>query len=220
MARIVKTSVCIVGSGPSGLLLSQLLGNEGIETVILDRQNRQYIESRIRAGVLEQGTVDALEEAGLADRLHQEGLIHEGFELAFDGDRHRIDLKGLTGKTVTVYGQTEVTKDLFNRREIAGQRFFFDVANVTFEDIKSAKPRVNFEQNGEAITIDCDYVAGCDGFRGVSRHAIPSNVLKTFERVYPFGWLGILTERPPVNHELIYANHEHGFALASRDNGC
>jgi p-hydroxybenzoate 3-monooxygenase len=213
--KTLKTQVCIIGSGPSGLLLSQLLANAGIDTVVLDRKDRAYIEGRIRAGVLEQGTVKALEEAGVAERLHREGLAHDGFELAFDGDRHRIDIKALTGKTVTVYGQTEVTKDLFEKRIAEAQRFFFNVFEVAPYDLKSDQPCVRFRHENEDWTISCDYIAGCDGFHGVSRNAIPSEVLRTFERVYPFGWLGILVDKPPVSPELIYANHERGFALAS-----
>lgn len=210
-----KTQVCIIGSGPSGLLLAQLLARAGIDTIVLDRQDRAHIESRVRAGVLERGTVLALEEAGVADRLHAEGLPHDGFDLAFDGTRHRIDLKGLTDTSVVVYGQTEVTKDLFNARAADGQRFFFNIEDVVPGDLKYGAPKVTFRQNGETHTITCDYIAGCDGFRGVSRAAIPCDVLKTFERVYPFGWLGILVDKPPVSHELIYANHDQGFALAS-----
>ena len=215
MAKITKTQVCIIGSGPSGLLLSQILANAGIDTVLLDRKDRTYIEGRIRAGVLEQGTVVALEEAGAAERLHREGLPHDGFELAFDGDRHRIDLMALTGKSVMVYGQTEVTKDLFDIRHAAGQQFFFNVDDVTPTYLKSDAPRVQFTHEGETHVIECDYVAGCDGFHGASRKAIPDDVLQTFERVYPFGWLGIMVDKPPVSHELIYANHARGFALAS-----
>ena len=215
MAKITKTQVCIIGSGPSGLLLSQILANAGIDTVLLDRKDRTYIEGRIRAGVLEQGTVAALEEAGAAERLHREGLPHDGFELAFDGDRHRIDLMALTGKSVMVYGQTEVTKDLFDIRHAAGQQFFFNVDDVTPTYLKSDAPRVQFTHEGETHVIECDYVAGCDGFHGASRKAIPDDVLQTFERVYPFGWLGIMVDKPPVSHELIYANHARGFALAS-----
>ena len=215
MAITVKTQVCIIGAGPSGLLLSQLLANAGIDTVVIDRKDRSYIEGRIRAGVLEQGTVEALEEAGVADRLHREGLPHEGFDLAFDGDRHRIDLKALTGKTVTVYGQTEVTKDLFERRFTEGQQFYFDIKDATPYDLNTSAPKVGFSHGGEKIVVACDYVAGCDGFHGVSRQSVPRDVLKTFERVYPFGWLGIMVERPPVSHEIIYANHTRGFALAS-----
>lgn len=215
MMKTIKTQVCIVGSGPAGLLLSQLLANAGIDTVVLDRRDRAYIESRIRAGVLEQGTVTALEQAGAADRLHREGIPHDGFELAFDGQRHRIDLQGLVGKSVMVYGQTEVTKDLFNKRFEQGQQFLFDVDDVTLHDLKTDAPYVQCTHDGGQVTIQCDYIAGCDGFHGVSRRAIPTDVIKTFERVYPFGWLGIMVDKPPVNHELIYANHENGFALAS-----
>lgn len=215
MTHTHKTQVCIIGAGPSGLLLSQLLAKSGIDTIVLDRKDRAYIEGRVRAGVLEQGTVAALEEAGVADRLHAEGLPHGGFELAFDGVRHRIDLAGLTGNSVMVYGQTEVTKDLFEARHAEGQPFFFDVDNVVPKDLKSDTPSVHFQQDGEDHVITCDYIAGCDGFHGVSRQSIPAGVLKTFERVYPFGWLGILVDKPPVSHELIYANHDDGFALAS-----
>lgn len=213
--KTVKTQVCIIGSGPSGLLLSQLLANAGIDTVLIDRKDRAYIEGRIRAGVLEQGTVAALEEAGAADRLHREGLPHDGFELAFDGDRHRIDIKALTGKSVTVYGQTEVTKDLFDKRYGDGQVFFFNADQVRPQDLKSDAPSVRFVHDGAEVEVHCDYVAGCDGFHGVSRQSIPADVLQTFERVYPFGWLGVMVEKPPVSHELIYANHARGFALAS-----
>jgi len=215
VAHSHKTQVCIIGSGPSGLLLAQLLARAGIDTIVLDRKDRAYIEGRIRAGVLEQGSVEGLEDAGVADRLRAEGLRHDGFDLAFDGTRHRIDLRGLTGKSVMVYGQTEVTKDLFEARAKDGQLFFFDVQDVVLDDLTSAAPTVQFRQNGETHVIRCDYVAGCDGYHGVSRHAIPPDVLRTFERVYPFGWLGILVEKPPVSHELIYANHTRGFALAS-----
>lgn len=215
MNATIRTQVCIVGSGPSGLLLSQLLANAGVDTVVIDRRDRAYIEGRIRAGVLEQGTVDALEEAGVADRLHREGLPHAGFDLAFDGDRHRIDIKALTGKTVTVYGQTEVTKDLFDKRHAAGQVFYFNVDDVTLSDLETDAPGVAFLHDGAKCGIRCDYIAGCDGFHGVSRKSIPAKVLKTYERVYPFGWLGIMVDQPPVSHELIYANHARGFALAS-----
>lgn len=215
MPQTHKTQVCIIGSGPAGLLLSQLLAKAGIDTIVLDRKDRAYIESRIRAGVLEQGTVTALEEAGVADRLHAEGLPHDGFELAFDGVRHRIDLAALTDTSVMVYGQTEVTKDLFVARHAAGQAFFFNVDDVVPTDLKTDTPVVHFKKDGIDHVIRCEYIAGCDGFHGVSRQAIPADVLKTFERVYPFGWLGILVDKPPVSHELIYANHEEGFALAS-----
>lgn len=215
MSQHHRTQVCIIGSGPSGLLLAQLLAQAGIATILLDRKDRDHIESRVRAGVLERGTVAALEEAGVADRLHAEGLPHDGFDLAFDGARHRIDLKALTGHSVMVYGQTEVTKDLFAARHAGGQAFFFNVKDVGLHDLKSDMPKVSFQQDGQDHVISCDFVAGCDGFHGVSRAAIPADVLNTFERVYPFGWLGVLVDKPPVSHELIYANHAEGFALAS-----
>ena len=223
MTQTHKTQVCIIGSGPSGLLLAQLLAQAGVDSIVLDRKDQAYIEGRIRAGVLEQGSVEGLTEAGVADRLHREGLPHDGFDLAFDGTRHRIDLAGLTGQSVTVYGQTEVTKDLFAARRAAWQPFFFNVNDVQPLGLKSGlkpglnsgTPSVRFVQDGTQHEITCDYIAGCDGFHGVSRAAIPADVLKTFERVYPFGWLGILVDAPPVSHELIYANHTRGFALAS-----
>lgn len=215
MSETHRTSVCIIGAGPAGLLLSQLLANAGVDSIVIDRRDRAYIEGRIRAGVLEQGTVDALTEAGVGDRMQREGLVHTGFELAFDGNRHRIDIAAHTGASVLVYGQTEVTKDLFDKRMSEGATFFFNVEDVTPDGLKSDQPTVSFLHKGVPTTVVCDYVAGCDGFHGVSRKAIPARVLKTFERVYPFGWLGVLTERPPVSEELIYANHARGFALCS-----
>lgn len=211
----MKTSICIVGAGPSGLLLSQMLANAGIDSIVLDRKDQAYIEGRVRAGVLEEGTVTALKEAGVSDRLEQEGLLHSGFDIGFNGRRHRIDIEALTGKLVTVYGQTEVTKDLFKKRNEEGQIFHFNVENVQPINLKSGSPSVLFEKDGEKYEVSCDFVAGCDGSRSVCRSAIPQESLRTFERVYPFGWLGILVEKPPVSHELIYANHERGFALAS-----
>ncbi|MGC4025074.1 MAG: 4-hydroxybenzoate 3-monooxygenase [Mesorhizobium sp.] len=212
----MRTQVAIIGSGPSGLLLGQLLANEGIETVILDRVDKDYILGRIRAGVLEEGTVRLLEQAGAADRLHAEGLPHDGFSLAFDGRDHRIDLFGLTGgKRVTVYGQTEVTHDLMDCREASGALSIYDTKNVQPHDFDGEKPYVTYEKDGVTHRIDCDFIAGCDGFHGASRKAMPTGVLKEYERVYPFGWLGILAEVPPVSHELIYANHPRGFALCS-----
>lgn len=196
-------------------MLSQLLANEGIDSIVIDRQDRAHIESRVRAGVLEHGTVKALTEAGIGDRMQVEGIPHDGFDLAFDGDRHRIDIAGLTGKSVMVYGQTEITKDLFDARTAQGCRFYFNVQDTTLCDMKSDAPKVHFTHDGVPTTVTCDYIAGCDGFRGVARQSIPAASLKTFERVYPFGWLGVLTERPPVHHELIYANHDRGFALCS-----
>lgn len=212
----MKTQVAIIGSGPSGLLLGQLLHRAGIDNVIVERKNPDYILSRIRAGVLEQGMVDLLREAGVSARMDANGLVHDGFELAFDGRCERIDLKALTGgKTVMVYGQTEVTRDLMEARAAAGATTVYDADHVQPHDMKSDSPYVTFQRNGETVRLDCDYIAGCDGFHGVSRQAIPAEALSIFERVYPFGWLGILADTPPVNHELIYANHERGFALCS-----
>ncbi len=215
MTTAVSTSVCIVGSGPAGLLLSQLLDNAGIDAIVIDRQDRAHIEGRIRAGVLEQGTVDALTEAGVGDRLAREGLPHAGFELAFDGDRHRIDIEGLTGRRVTVYGQTEVTRDLFDRRMSRGAQFYFGVRDVAPDGLRTDRPTVCFSHNGARVEISCDYVAGCDGFHGACRRAIPPSDLRVYDRAYPFGWLGVLTERPPVAEELVYANGDRGFALCS-----
>ncbi len=209
------TQVCIIGAGPSGLLLSQLLHNEGITSIVLDRQSRQHIEGRIRAGVLEWGTVEALNEAGIGERMQREGLPHDGFFLAFDGDVHRIDINGLTGKQVMIHGQTAVTVDLIARRLEQGCEIIFQAEDAQPLDLNTGKPKVRYSLDGDAVEIECDYVAGCDGFHGVSRQTIPTDILKTYERVYPFGWLGILVEKPPVSEELIYANHERGFALCS-----
>lgn len=212
----MRTQVAIIGSGPAGLLLGQLLHLAGIDTVILERRSRDYVEGRIRAGVLEQGTVDLLVEAGVGGRLTAEGLVHTGFDICIDGERHRIDLEALTGgKTVTVYGQTEVTKDLIEARLASGAPLVFEAENVALHDIDSERPRVTYEKDGATHTIDCAVIAGCDGFHGVSRRSMPDSVLKTYERAYPFGWLGILADVPPVSHELIYATHPDGFALAS-----
>lgn len=212
----MNTQVAIIGSGPSGLLLGQLLHRAGIANVIVERKDPEYILSRIRAGVLEQGMVDLLREAGVSERMDAQGLVHDGIELAFDGRSERIDLKQLTGgRTVMVYGQTEVTRDLMQAREATGALTIYNAENVQPHDMKTDSPYLTFEQNGETVRLDCDYIAGCDGFHGVSRHAIPEKVLKVFERVYPFGWLGVLADTPPVSHELIYVNHERGFALCS-----
>ncbi|AYN95318.1 4-hydroxybenzoate 3-monooxygenase [Pseudomonas sp. LTJR-52] len=212
----MKTQVAIIGAGPSGLLLGQLLHNAGIDTVILERQSPDYVLGRIRAGVLEQGMVDLLREAGVSERMDREGLVHDGFELAFEGRQERIDLKTLSGgKTVMIYGQTEVTRDLMEARKASGALSVYEASNVQLHELKGEKPYVTFEKNGETVRLDCNHIAGCDGYHGISRQSIPADALKTFERVYPFGWLGVLADTPPVNEELIYANHERGFALCS-----
>ncbi|MCE8038864.1 4-hydroxybenzoate 3-monooxygenase [Halomonas sp. MCCC 1A11062] len=212
----MKTQVAIIGAGPSGLLLGQLLSRQGIDNVILERKSGEYVLSRIRAGVLEQGMVDLLREAGVDARMNAEGLPHDGVELAFDNRRVRIDLAGLTGgKTVMVYGQTEVTRDLMEAREADGGTTIYEADNVQPHDLESDAPYVTFDKNGETVRLDCDYVAGCDGFHGVSRQSIPKDRIKEFEKIYPFGWLGLLADTPPVSDELIYARHERGFALCS-----
>jgi p-hydroxybenzoate 3-monooxygenase len=212
----MKTQVGIIGAGPSGLLLSQLLHMSGIESVILERRSRDYVLSRIRAGVLEQGLTDMLREAGVGARMDREGEIHEGVEIAFSGKRHRLDLAGLTGgKTVMVYGQTEVTRDLFDARDSAGGTIIHEAEDVTPHDIETDHPWLTWTKDGDTQRLDCDFIAGCDGFHGVSRSCIPADVLRTFEKVYPFGWLGVLSRTPPVAHELVYVNHENGFALCS-----
>ena len=213
----MKTQVAIIGAGPSGLLLGQLLHNAGIDNVIIERQSGDYVLGRIRAGVLEQGMVDLLRQAGVSQRMDAEGLVHDGFELALDDRQVHIDLKGLTGgKTVMVYGQTEVTRDLMAAREQVGAQTLYSASNVQPHGLKTDAPYVTFDKDGESWRLDCDYIAGCDGFHGVARQSIPSDVLKVFERVYPFGWLGVLADTPPVNDELVYAKHDRGFALCSQ----
>jgi p-hydroxybenzoate 3-monooxygenase len=210
-----RTQVVIVGAGPSGLLLGALLSKHGIDTVLLEQRSADYVLGRIRAGVLEQVAVDLLDEAGVSQRLHAEGLPHEGFDLCFDGQRHRIDLHALTGKRVTVYGQTEVTRDLMHARAEAALPTVYEAEQVSIHDFDTDRPRVCFLHQGRQHEIECDFIAGCDGFHGVCRASVPTAAVKTFEKVYPFGWLGVLADVPPVSHELIYANHERGFALCS-----
>ncbi|WOH81267.1 4-hydroxybenzoate 3-monooxygenase [Bradyrhizobium sp. BEA-2-5] len=211
----MRTKVAIIGAGPAGLLLGQLLHTFGVDNIILERQTPDYVLGRIRAGLLEEGTVSLLESVGAASRLHQEGLIHHGLELAFGGARHRIDLHGATGKTVMIYGQTEVTLDLMDARKAASLTSIYSAADVKPLDFDTDHPRVTYVKDGVTHTIDCDFVAGCDGFHGVSRASVPSSAIEEFERVYPFGWLGILSETPPVSPELIYNNHARGFALCT-----
>ena len=211
----MRTKVAIIGAGPAGLLLGQLLHTYGIDNVILERHTPDYVLSRIRAGLLEEGTVDLLDEAGAGARAHREGLIHGGIELAFAGSRHRIDLKAATGKTMMIYGQTEVTLDLMNGRRAAGLTTIYEAADVKPHDFDTDHPRVTYVADGTTHEIACDFIAGCDGFHGVSRASVKPSAIETFERVYPFGWLGILSETPPVSHELIYSNHARGFALCT-----
>ena len=212
----MKTQVGIIGGGPSGLLLSQLLHLQGIETVVLERRSRAYVLDRIRAGVLEQGFQTLMRRAEVAGRMDREGQVHEGVNIAYQEDRLRIDLAGLTGgKTVMVYGQTEVTHDLYDARDALGGIVLDDAEAVTPHDLQSDAPYLTFTKDGAEERLDCDFVIGCDGYHGVSRQCLPKDVLKTFERVYPFGWLGVLSGTPPVNEELIYARHDSGFALCS-----
>lgn len=212
----MKTQVAIIGAGPSGLLLGQLLYQNGIDNVILERKSGEYVLGRIRAGVLEHTTVQGLEKAGAAERMHKEGLVHNGVELLFDGKRERIDFEKEVGKHVVVYGQTEVTRDLMDARAATGGITVYEADNVALHGIDTAAPYVTYTKDGEAHRLDCDFIAGCDGFHGVSRQSIPADVLKTYERVYPFGWLGLLADTPPVSEELIYAKHKNGFVLCSQ----
>ncbi|MDE4273400.1 4-hydroxybenzoate 3-monooxygenase [Phaeobacter gallaeciensis] len=213
---VQKTQVAIIGGGPSGLLLSQLLHRKGIDSIVLERQSRDYVLGRIRAGVLEHGFVNLMREAGCGERMDAEGEVHEGFYIAHQGRSDRIDLeKYADGATVMVYGQTEVTRDLYAARDAMDGAVIHEAANVQPHDLKSESPYVTYEKDGSEHRIDCDFIVGADGFHGVSRKSIPGDVLKEYEKVYPFGWLGILSETKPVSPELIYARHERGFALCS-----
>ena len=212
----IKTQIAIIGAGPAGLLLGQLLTRAGIDNVVLERQSPSYVLGRIRAGVLENGLVELLREAGVGARMDAEGLPHEGFEISVDDNRYRVDLAQYSASgSVMVYGQTEVTRDLMDAREAAGAPAYYEVSDVVLHDLTSDKPTVTFTQADRQLRIECDYIAGCDGFHGVSRRSIPADVLREYEKVYPFGWLGVLSETPPVSHELIYAKSQRGFALCS-----
>jgi len=212
----MRTQVAIIGAGPAGLLLGQLLHKSGVDAVIIEQRSPDYVLGRIRAGVLEKVCMDLLDQAGVSARAHAEGLPHDGIELLFKGQRHRIDLHELTGGSrVTVYGQTEVTRDLMDARAVAGLTTVYDAQNVQVHDFDGQNPRVTYQKDGQTHELACDFIAGCDGYHGVCRASAPADLLKTYERVYPFGWLGVLADVPPVSHELIYANTERGFALCS-----
>jgi p-hydroxybenzoate 3-monooxygenase len=211
----LRTKVAIIGAGPAGLLLGQLLRTYGIDNIVLERHSADYVLGRIRAGLLEEGTVGLLDKVGAGVRAHREGLVHDGIELAFGGSRHRIDMRSLTGKTVMIYGQTEVTLDLMDARKAAGFTTVYEAADVTPLDFDTDHPRLTYVRDGATHEIACDFIAGCDGFHGISRASVKPQAIETFERVYPFGWLGILSETPPVSHELIYSNHARGFALCT-----
>ncbi|MGB1161492.1 MAG: 4-hydroxybenzoate 3-monooxygenase, partial [Alphaproteobacteria bacterium] len=216
MSRELSTTVAIIGAGPAGLLLSQLLHQSGISSVIVERTSKERVLERIRAGILERGTVEGMEEAGCAERLHAECIPHDGVILSFDGDLCEIPVKDITGHNVIVYGQTEITKDLVEACETRGQTIFWNCPDATLADLESKAPKVQFtDTNGESVVLTAEVIAGCDGFHGVSRQSIPSERRREFERTYPFGWLGILVDEPPVAHNVIYANHQDGFALAS-----
>lgn len=212
---MIRTQVAIIGAGPSGLLLSQLLQRNGISSVVLEQRSRSYVEARIRAGLLERGTVELLEAAGAGERLRREGLVHDGVELAFAGRVQRIDLKALAGHAMTVYGQTELTKDLGDAHAALGGTVLYEATDVALDGFEGTHPRVAFTHQGVRDEVECDFIAGCDGFHGISRASVPAGSIQTHERVYPFGWLGVLAEVPPVSNELIYANHARGFALCS-----
>ncbi|HEY1942583.1 MAG TPA: 4-hydroxybenzoate 3-monooxygenase [Roseiarcus sp.] len=213
--RRERTQVAIIGAGPAGLLLAEVLRREGVEAIVLERRDRAYVEGRIRAGILERGTVEMMRGVGAAARLEREALIHDGIEIAINGRRQRLDFHSLIGATVTVYGQTEVTKDLGDNRAAGGGRTIYEALDVSLHDIETERPRVRFVHAGEHCEIEADFIAGCDGFHGVSRASIPVDRLRIYERVYPFAWLGVMADTPPVADDLIYAQHDRGFALCS-----
>jgi p-hydroxybenzoate 3-monooxygenase len=215
MTTRIRTKVGIIGAGPAGLALSQLLHLQGIESVVVENCSRQHVEERVRAGVLEQNTADLLTQMGVGKRMEQEGLPHYGIELRFNGRGHRIDFKGLTGKGIVIYPQNRVLNDLNEARIAAGGQVVFEAQDVSVLDLAGPKPRIHYRKNGDEIDLSCDFIAGCDGFHGICRSSIPSGVLTEYERTYPFGWLGILAEAPPASDELIYTLHERGFALLS-----
>ena len=213
---MIRTQVGIVGAGPAGLLLARLLHLQGIESVVLENRSRDYVEQRIRAGVLEQPTADLLDRAGVGERMRSEGIVHHGIELQFGGERHRVPLSDLTGgRSIVIYGQTEVVKDLIESRLGDGLPLHFEVEDVSVHDLQSERPRIRYRHEGDSHELECDVIAGCDGFHGVCRPSVPAGVLRTFEREYPFGWLGILAAVAPSSDELVYAHHERGFALLS-----
>jgi p-hydroxybenzoate 3-monooxygenase len=215
--KTLNTQVAIIGAGPSGLLLGQLLAKQGIDNIVIERASEEHVLSRIRAGILEQGFVDLVREAGCATRMDKEGLVHNGFDISVDGKLTHIDMKSLTnGKVVTCYGQTEVTRDLMQARQKSGLTTFYNAPVKTISDVNSDMPVLEFECDGQDYQIRCDFIAGCDGFHGVSRQTIPASIRREYERVYPFGWLGLLSDTPPVSDELIYCKHTRGFALASQ----
>ena len=211
----MRTQVVIIGAGPAGLLLGQLLYKHGIANIILERQTAEHVLGRVRAGVIEQVTMDLLDEAGVGARMHADGLIHEGVQICVDGTRHRLSFKELTGKTVMVYGQTEITKDLMDGRAAADVPSIYSAQDVSLRDISGDRPRVSYRAGGKTHEIACDFIAGCDGYHGISRKSLPARAISTYERVYPLGWLGILADTPPVSEELIYVRHPLGFALCS-----
>jgi p-hydroxybenzoate 3-monooxygenase len=211
----MRTQVAIIGAGPAGLLLGQLLHKQGIDNIILERHTGEHVLSRIRAGVIEQVAVDLLDEVGVGERMHSDGLVHEGTQICVEGVRRRVDFRELTGKSVMVYGQTEITKDLMDGRAAAGMTTVYAADDVALHDRFGAAPRVSWRADGRSHELACDFIAGCDGFHGVSRKSVPPGAIRTYERVYPFGWLGLLSDTPPVSEELIYVRHQLGFALCS-----